>query len=362
MFQLALLFRLTRNGMLETLNADYIRTAWAKGLSTPGVLFKHALRNVLIPVVTMIGIQFGQLIGFSIVTESIFQWPGAGNLLLTSIYKSDFPVVTCYTIVIAILVVGLNTLVDITYALLNRGSAMTEAAGTEVAVVRQARADTPARRMLRRLLRRPLTCGALVVLTVLMLAAALAPWIAPQNPYDLGALDAGNALLPPVWQEGGQMPFILGTDVQGRDVLSTILYGGRTSFVVGFSVVLLAGGAGAMIGLLAGYFRGWVDAIVMRVGDTLLSFSTTLIAMLMLGLFRQSSVGTRHSGHRGRRLGPVRPHDARHGALGARGGLCRRGPGRRRRGLADHPPARPAERAVAAFRDRGDQLRRGRHA
>ena len=168
---------------------------------------------------------------------------------------------------------------------------MTEAAGTEVAVVRQARADTPARRMLRRLLRRPLTCGALVVLAVLMLAAALAPWIAPQNPYDLGALDAGNALLPPVWQEGGQMPFILGTDVQGRDVLSTILYGGRTSFVVGFSVVLLAGGAGAMIGLLAGYFRGWVDAIVMRVGDTLLSFSTTLIAMLMLGLFRQSSVG-----------------------------------------------------------------------
>ena len=119
MFQLALLFRLTRNGMLETLNADYIRTAWAKGLSTPVVLFKHALRNVLIPVVTMIGIQFGQLIGFSIVTESIFQWPGAGNLLLTSIYESDFPVVTCYTIVIAILVVGLNTLVDITYALLN---------------------------------------------------------------------------------------------------------------------------------------------------------------------------------------------------------------------------------------------------
>ncbi len=119
MFQLALLFRLTRSGMLEALGADYIRTAWAKGLSRRVVLFKHALRNVLIPVVTMIGLQFGQLIGFSIVTESIFQWPGAGNLLLKSIYESDFPVVATYIMLIAAIVVLLNMLVDIAYAFLN---------------------------------------------------------------------------------------------------------------------------------------------------------------------------------------------------------------------------------------------------
>jgi ABC-type dipeptide/oligopeptide/nickel transport system permease component len=119
MFQLALLFRLTRSGMVEALGSDYIRTAWAKGLGWRKVLFKHALRNVLIPVVTMIGLQFGQLIGFSIVTESIFQWPGAGNLLLKSVYESDFPVIAVYIMLIALIVVVLNTVVDLAYAFLN---------------------------------------------------------------------------------------------------------------------------------------------------------------------------------------------------------------------------------------------------
>lgn len=119
LFQLALLLRLTRSGTLEALQADYVRTAWAKGLGPGKVLFKHTLRNVLIPVVTMIGLQFGQLIGFSIVTETIFQWPGAGNLLLQSIYNSDFPVVAAYISMIALVVVFLNLVVDISYALLN---------------------------------------------------------------------------------------------------------------------------------------------------------------------------------------------------------------------------------------------------
>ncbi len=119
MFQMALLFRITRGAMLEVLGAEYIRTAWAKGLKGKRVLFKHALRNALIPVVTMIGLQFGQLIGFAIVTESIFQWPGAGNLLLNSLYESDFPVVATYVIIVALIVVMLNVIVDISYAFLN---------------------------------------------------------------------------------------------------------------------------------------------------------------------------------------------------------------------------------------------------
>ncbi|MEJ2289276.1 MAG: ABC transporter permease [Deinococcales bacterium] len=119
MFQLALLFRLTRGGMLEVLRSDFVRTAWSKGLGGRAVLFKHALRNALIPVITIVGLQFGQLIGFSIVTESIFQWPGAGNLLLKSIYESDFPVVATYIILIAIIVVLLNVIVDVTYAFID---------------------------------------------------------------------------------------------------------------------------------------------------------------------------------------------------------------------------------------------------
>jgi len=119
MFQMALIFRMTRNTMLEALGAEYIRTAKAKGLRRVKVLVKHALRNALIPVITMIGLQFGQLIGFAIVTESIFQWPGAGNLLLTSMYESDFPVVASYIIMVAIVVLLINIVVDISYALLN---------------------------------------------------------------------------------------------------------------------------------------------------------------------------------------------------------------------------------------------------
>ncbi len=119
MFQLAMLLRLTRAGMREVLAEEYIKTAWAKGLSPMIVIFKHALRNVLIPVVTMAGLQFGELIAFSIVTETIFQWPGMGNLLLTSIYESDQPVIVTYIMLAAFIILFINLMVDILYAYLN---------------------------------------------------------------------------------------------------------------------------------------------------------------------------------------------------------------------------------------------------
>jgi ABC-type dipeptide/oligopeptide/nickel transport system permease component len=119
MYQLAVLLRLTRAGMREVLTQEYIKTAWAKGLSPMRVIFKHALRNVLIPVVTMTGLQFGELIAFSIVTETIFQWPGMGNLLLTSIYESDQPVIVTYIMLAALIILSLNIIVDILYAYLN---------------------------------------------------------------------------------------------------------------------------------------------------------------------------------------------------------------------------------------------------
>ena len=119
MYQLAVLLRLTRAGMREVLTEEYIKTAWSKGLPPRKVIFKHALRNVLIPVVTMTGLQFGELIAFSIVTETIFQWPGMGNLLLTSIYESDQPVIVTYIMLAALIILSLNIIVDILYAFLN---------------------------------------------------------------------------------------------------------------------------------------------------------------------------------------------------------------------------------------------------
>jgi len=118
-YQLAVLLRLTRGGMLEVLREDYIRTAWAKGLSPRIVIFKHALKNALIPVVTMAGLQFGELIAFSIVTESIFQWPGAGNLLLTAMYETDHPVIVAYVMITSILILCINLFVDILYRFIN---------------------------------------------------------------------------------------------------------------------------------------------------------------------------------------------------------------------------------------------------
>ncbi len=118
-YQLAVILRLTRAGMREVLSEEYIKTAWAKGLSPFMVIVKHALRNVLIPVVTIAGLSFGELIAFSIVTESIFQWPGMGNLLLVSIFETDQPVIVTYIMLAAFIILFINILVDLLYAWLN---------------------------------------------------------------------------------------------------------------------------------------------------------------------------------------------------------------------------------------------------
>lgn len=118
----------------------------------------------------------------------------------------------------------------------------------------------------------------------LMICAVFANLIAPQNPYNLKSLNYQNSLKPPVWMKGGKSPFLLGTDDQGRGVFSTILYGLRVSLGVGFGVVLIAGTAGLLIGLLAGYYGGLIDVVSMRIADTLFAFSTTLLAFLILGI------------------------------------------------------------------------------
>lgn len=119
MYQLAVLLRLTRAGMREVLTEDYIKTAWSKGLAPKKVIFKHALRNVLIPIVTITGLQFGELIAFSLITETIFQWPGMGSLLLTSIYETDQSVIVTYIMIAAFIIISANIIVDILYAVIN---------------------------------------------------------------------------------------------------------------------------------------------------------------------------------------------------------------------------------------------------
>jgi peptide/nickel transport system permease protein len=122
-----------------------------------------------------------------------------------------------------------------------------------------------------------------------------APLVAPHNPFDLASLELTDALKPPVWVDGGDWVFLLGTDDQGRDVLSTILYGSRISLVVGFLSVLFAAGLGVGLGLVAGYGGGAVDAIIMRAADVQLSFPAILIALLIDGITRSVIGQDRHS-------------------------------------------------------------------
>ncbi len=118
------------------------------------------------------------------------------------------------------------------------------------------------------------------------LGALLAPWIAPHNPFDLASISIMDARIPPVWEDYGDSAFPLGTDDQGRDLLSAILYGARISLAVGFLSVLFAATLGIFLGLLAGYLGGRVDAIIMRIAEVQLTFPAILIALLVDGAAR----------------------------------------------------------------------------
>ncbi len=125
------------------------------------------------------------------------------------------------------------------------------------------------------------------ILAILILTALLAPLIAPQNPYDGAQLDMWKAELPPIWHEGGEMPYLLGTDTQGRDMLSAILYGTRISIVIGIASVVLSLVIGLIAGLVAGFFGGFIDNLLMRIGDVMLSIPTILVAILVSTVVRQ---------------------------------------------------------------------------
>ena len=129
LFNLALLIRLTRSGAHEALLQDYVKFARAKGLSNARVIGVHVLRNILIPIVTVIGLQFGALVGFAIVTESVFAWPGMGKLLIDSIGVLDRPVIVAYLLVVVTFFIAINLAVDILYSALDPRVRLTESKG-----------------------------------------------------------------------------------------------------------------------------------------------------------------------------------------------------------------------------------------
>ena len=129
LFKLALLIRLTRAGTREALLQDYVKFARAKGLSNRRVIGVHVLRNILIPIVTVIGLEFGSVIAFAIVTESVFAWPGMGKLLIDSINLLDRPVIVSYLLVIVTLFIFINLVVDVLYSALDPRVRLTDSKG-----------------------------------------------------------------------------------------------------------------------------------------------------------------------------------------------------------------------------------------
>lgn len=129
LFQLSLVIRLTRAGMRENLPMDYVKFARAKGLPIRRVIFVHVFKNILIPLVTVIGLELGSVIAFAVVTESIFAWPGMGKLIIDSINRLDRPVIVAYLLIIVAMFVAINLIVDVLYSVLDPRVRLSDEAG-----------------------------------------------------------------------------------------------------------------------------------------------------------------------------------------------------------------------------------------
>jgi peptide/nickel transport system permease protein len=141
----------------------------------------------------------------------------------------------------------------------------------------------------------PVAMGAALIALVCVVCAVFAGWVSPHNPFDLATLELGDARLPPAWTAEGSSKYLLGTDDQGRDILSAVIYGARISLIVGLVSVVLSVVVGVVFGLLAGFLGGWLDSFLMRVCDVMLSFPPILVALLIAGVGRALFPGAHES-------------------------------------------------------------------
>ena len=240
----AILTRILRASLIQVARAEFVQTARAKGLSEKQVWLKHMLRNALLSVVTIMSLQFGALLAGSLITETVFSWPGIGRLTVQAIQTRDYPLVQGCVLVIAVAYVLVNFFTDI--------ALQTNRPAGELWRVRLGSA--PARQ----------SCFCCWPRRV------GAPIIAPHNPL---RQDLANDLI------AYSADHLLGTDKLGRDILSRTIYGARISLSVGFATVALSLAIGLIVGSLAGYFGGWIDLLLMRLVDILLAFPGILLAI-----------------------------------------------------------------------------------
>jgi peptide/nickel transport system permease protein len=141
----------------------------------------------------------------------------------------------------------------------------------------------------------PVAMAAALIALVCVFCSVFAGWVSPHNPFDLATLELSDARLPPAWSAEGTSKYLLGTDDQGRDILSAVIYGARISLIVGLVSVVLSVVVGVVFGLLAGFLGGWLDSFLMRVCDVMLSFPPILVALLIAGVGRALFPGAHES-------------------------------------------------------------------
>jgi ABC-type dipeptide/oligopeptide/nickel transport system permease component len=224
----SILTRLTRSSMLDVLGEDYVRTARAKGLKERTVIYVHALRNALIPVLTILGLQLGQLMAGAIIIENVFYLPGLGRLVFQAIGQRDLPVVREIVLFMAAAVVLVNFL---------------------------------------------------SVLVVLMAVTSLV-W----TPYEANSMNAPQRL------ESPSLSHPLGTDQYGRDILSRVMVGAVNSIIVGLVTVAIGLSLGVSLGLVSAYFGKLVDESIMRFSDLLFGFPAVLTAILITSILGPSVI------------------------------------------------------------------------
>ena len=230
----AITMRLTRTMMLEVLRQDYIRTAWAKGLSEQLVVVRHALRNALIPVVTLIGLQAPILIGGAVIVEQIFVIPGMGLLLLDAISQRDYPIITGVSLVIgALRDADQSRRRSELRPARSQGEIplMTLALDIPVTPGRRTSATASSAFVVRLFREKPLGAAGGVIFILFLLCGLFADVLAP---YGMNQISPRNRLMAPSWAH----PF--GTDNLGRDMLSRCLYGAQISVIIAFTAATLA--------------------------------------------------------------------------------------------------------------------------
>ena len=259
-FYAAQISRLTRTSLLEVLAQDFVRTAWAKGLAERAVLLKHVLRNAALPVMTVLGLDFGRMLGGAVVVETIFAWPGMGRLAVQAVLGRDFPVVQGAAIMGAAIFLAVNLIIDLLYGFVDprlRASAAPRS---------RARAPRPSG-----------SCGARPG----RWGPSCWPCSSPPPSARPGSrpttpprrISAPRRVRPSLTPVRGHV-HLLGTDQLGRDILSRLLVGLRISLLVALVVVPLSTLLGMAAGMVTGYRGGWLDLALMRLVDAQLAIPT----------------------------------------------------------------------------------------